>query len=274
MKAQCEENHGSGGQGRQGRKRPALRLSVDRSVTAIRHPICNDETSREVTSGCSPASHLAVSFPFAAGCCGHRMTCPGVSRSWLRRKRWAKRTAADRSGRHGDIWFIYRPKVRAEDQPEQDVGASGMSSASTWCSSPMGAARVRLMTIGAKRLPDTDEHERIGVSSIWWQNRPVKLPMFWARITMPRRPVASVYVRPRGQPEKGCTCDADWKPDSSGIRAGASRKAGTRPEAAQHRRRQPASRSPIKTRRRDLHAIPAWTLGEGRLPGTAPGGIP
>ena len=23
---------------------------------------------------------------------------------------------------HGNIWFIYRPKVRAEDEPEQNVG--------------------------------------------------------------------------------------------------------------------------------------------------------
>ena len=38
----------------------------------------------------------------------------------------------------GNIWFIYRPKVRAEDEPEQDVGASGMSSASTWSSGRMG----------------------------------------------------------------------------------------------------------------------------------------
>ena len=26
---------------------------------------------------------------------------------------------------HGNIWFIYRPKVRAEDEPEQDVGGIG-----------------------------------------------------------------------------------------------------------------------------------------------------
>ena len=61
---------------------------------------------------------------------------------------------------HGNIWFIYRPKVRAEDEPEQDVGGIGDVERFHMVLRPDGAARFRLMTIGAKRLPDADEHER------------------------------------------------------------------------------------------------------------------
>jgi len=65
---------------------------------------------------------------------------------------------------HGNIWFIYRPKVRAEDEPEQDVDGIGDVERFHMVLRPDarsgGAARFRLMTIGAKRLPDTGEHER------------------------------------------------------------------------------------------------------------------
>jgi hypothetical protein len=61
---------------------------------------------------------------------------------------------------HGNIWFIYRPKVRAEDEPEQDVGGIGDIERFHVVLRPEGAAKFRLMTIGAKRLPGVDEHER------------------------------------------------------------------------------------------------------------------
>lgn len=77
---------------------------------------------------------------------------------------------------HGNIWFIYRPKVRAEDEPEQDVDGIDDVERFHMVLRPDarsgGTARFRLMTIGAKRLPDTGEHERNWGSSIWWQNRP------------------------------------------------------------------------------------------------------
>jgi hypothetical protein len=61
---------------------------------------------------------------------------------------------------HGNIWFIYRPKVRAEDEPEQDVKGIGDIERFHVVLRPEGTSRFRLMTIGAKRLPDADEHER------------------------------------------------------------------------------------------------------------------
>jgi hypothetical protein len=61
---------------------------------------------------------------------------------------------------HGNIWFIYRPKVRAEGEPEQDVEGIGDVERFHVVLRPDGATLFRLMTIGAKRLPDADEHER------------------------------------------------------------------------------------------------------------------
>ena len=55
----------------------------------------------------------------------------------------------------GDIFFLYRPKVN-EDHPEGlgNVQNFGM------VLRPTGGAKVRLLMVGRKRLPDTDRHER------------------------------------------------------------------------------------------------------------------
>ena len=55
----------------------------------------------------------------------------------------------------GDVFFFFRPKVN-EDDPEglADVQNFGL------VLRPAGGARVRLMVIGRKRLPDTERHER------------------------------------------------------------------------------------------------------------------
>ncbi len=107
---------------------------------------------------------------------------------------------------HGNIWFIYRPKVRAEDEPEQDVGGIGDVERFHVVLRPDGAARFRLMTIGAKRLPDADEHERNwGFVDLVAKSAGQVTDVLGEDI-MTRRPVASVYVLRRGLPAKGCTC--------------------------------------------------------------------
>jgi len=60
----------------------------------------------------------------------------------------------------GNIYFLYRPKVRGEDEPERDIGGLNDIERFHMVLRPDGAARFRLMTIGAKRLPHLDEHER------------------------------------------------------------------------------------------------------------------
>jgi hypothetical protein len=60
----------------------------------------------------------------------------------------------------GNIYFLYRPKVRGEDEPERDIGGLNDIERFHIVLRPNGAARFRLMTIGAKRLPHLDEHER------------------------------------------------------------------------------------------------------------------
>lgn len=60
----------------------------------------------------------------------------------------------------GDIYFLYRPKVRAEGEPEE--GAGGIADVERFhiVLRPDGASRFRLMTVGRKRLPDVEDHER------------------------------------------------------------------------------------------------------------------
>src|SRR5579883_1810181 len=57
---------------------------------------------------------------------------------------------------HGDIYFLYRPKLET-DKPEgpEDVQRFHL------VLRPEGKSRFRLLTIGRKRLPDVPEHERV-----------------------------------------------------------------------------------------------------------------
>lgn len=60
----------------------------------------------------------------------------------------------------GNIYFLYRPKVRGEDEPEESAGGIGDVERFHIVLRPDGAARFRLMTVGRKRLPDLEDHER------------------------------------------------------------------------------------------------------------------
>lgn len=56
---------------------------------------------------------------------------------------------------HGDIYFLYRPKLETElPEGTEDVQRFHV------VLRPEGRARFRLLTIGRKRLPDVPEHER------------------------------------------------------------------------------------------------------------------
>jgi hypothetical protein len=60
----------------------------------------------------------------------------------------------------GDIYFAYRPKVRAEAE-EEEVAADGLGDVQSFyvVLKPQGG-RFRLINIGRKRLPDVEGHER------------------------------------------------------------------------------------------------------------------
>ncbi|EWY38473.1 hypothetical protein N825_13395 [Skermanella stibiiresistens SB22] len=60
----------------------------------------------------------------------------------------------------GNIYFIYRPKVRGEDEPEEIADGIDDIERFHMVLRPDGVSLFRLMTIGRKRLPDTEDHER------------------------------------------------------------------------------------------------------------------
>ncbi|WP_158047011.1 hypothetical protein [Skermanella pratensis] len=60
----------------------------------------------------------------------------------------------------GNIYFLYRPKVHGEGEPEESAGGIGDVERFHIVLRPDGEARFRLMTIGRKRLPDVEDHER------------------------------------------------------------------------------------------------------------------
>ena len=57
---------------------------------------------------------------------------------------------------HGDIFFLYRPKVDEDDPSgQEDVQRF------YFVLRPQGGGKVRLCVVGRKRLPEVDEHERV-----------------------------------------------------------------------------------------------------------------
>ncbi|UEM20048.1 hypothetical protein JL100_023685 [Skermanella mucosa] len=60
----------------------------------------------------------------------------------------------------GNIYFFYRPKVHGEGEPEESAGGIGDLERFHMVLRPDGVARFRLMTVGRKRLPDVEDHER------------------------------------------------------------------------------------------------------------------
>jgi hypothetical protein len=66
----------------------------------------------------------------------------------------------------GHIHFAYRPKVRAQDEEEEEVAAEGLGDVQSFhiVLKPHGG-RFRLINIGRRRLPDVEGHERNGASS-------------------------------------------------------------------------------------------------------------
>ena len=124
----------------------------------------------------------------------------------------------------GNIWFIYRPKVRAEDEPEQDVGGIGDVERFHVVLRPDGAARFRLMTIGAKRLPDADEHERNwGFVDLIAKSAGQMTDALGEEHYEHEDQRRACTSRSPARRRRGVRADADGQQDASGVRAGASR---------------------------------------------------
>jgi hypothetical protein len=69
----------------------------------------------------------------------------------------------------GNIYFLYRPKVRSEDESKGgngDAAAEDIDDVQNFyiVLKPHGG-RFRLINIGRRRLPDVEGHERNGASS-------------------------------------------------------------------------------------------------------------
>jgi hypothetical protein len=77
----------------------------------------------------------------------------------------AAKSEQDRSSEileQGNIYLLYRPKVRAEDEAERaDVAAEDIGDVQNFyvVLKPQGG-RFHLINVGRKRLPDVGEHER------------------------------------------------------------------------------------------------------------------
>jgi hypothetical protein len=77
----------------------------------------------------------------------------------------AAKSEQDRSSEmleQGNIYFLYRPKVRAEEEAERaEVAAEDIGDVQNFyiVLKPQGG-RFRLINVGRKRLPDIGEHER------------------------------------------------------------------------------------------------------------------